>query len=550
MRIRKIFWLLFAPVLLVSCWDADDYKNFGMEPTPQSWVLPILNSTITFEDVVERSGSNTLVEEDPSTGVFFMAFRDTLDFANATDQFQLMGATLPLTISEPLVPGFGQVNIGQDVTQVYQIVAGAEIKLIDFLSGTMTLQMQNNYHHRVYGTLTITSLEANEMAYTIDFDLPVFSSSLNDTRPLNDYTLLLHDEVGDTYNTFMVTLNLSIDENLSAPDYSGNLSVNFNFENPDFELIQGMVNQTLSISDQTYEISAFNSTILAEQHFADPYFNFTVENSYGVPIGFTFTSFEVINNNNDVFTIANDGMPGPGDINLSGVNEVAFLQNPAETIAITELKLTKDNSNIEYAFDNAPNKLNFGTDFTLGDASHDRFIKRDSKVSFISDMVLPLHGWAKTHEIGDTIMDMEWPDIKNDYELIKDDYTVTLKFKVTNELPLEIFLQMETLIEVEGVLVPDYFFFVNKDTGLPEEAELAKSATLDANGVSVSSTTAYTTTTLTREEYEQIADSEHLVLKYRFVTGGGGQTNVKILSTNHLQVQMSMLVSGIIEVEF
>ncbi len=550
MRIKKIFWLLFAPVLLVSCWDADDYKDFGMEPTSQSWALPVLNSTITFKDIVERGGSNSLVEEDPPSGVFFMAFRDTLDFANATDQFQLNGATFPFTISEPLAPGFVEISIQKDLTQAYQILPGAEIKLIDFLSGTMSLEMQNNYHHEVYGTLTITSFKANEEPYIRNFDLQAFSSSFSDTRPMDNYTLLLHDEVGNTYNTFMVTLNLTIKENTSAPTYSGDLAININFDNPDFELIQGKVNETLSISDQTYQISAFNSTVFAEQHFAQPYFKFKIENSYGLPVGLAFTRFEVCNIDNDVYQIVNEGILGQEDINLSGVNVINFLEDPSETVAITELELTKDNSNIEDAFDNAPNRLNFGTDFTLGDASHERFIKRNSKVSFVSDMVLPLYGWAKTHEIGDTIKDVEWPDIKNDYDFINDNYSVTLKFKVTNELPLDIFLQLETLTEVEGVLVPDYSFFINKDTGLPEEAELAKSATLDVNGISVSPTTAYTTITLTKEEYEQIVDSDHLVLKYRLVTGGGGQTDVKILSTNHIQVEMSILVSGTIEVEF
>lgn len=547
MRIKKIFWLLFAPVLLVSCWDADDYKDFGMEPTSQSWALPVLNSTITFKDIVERGGSNSLVEEDPPSGVFFMAFRDTLDFANATDQFQLKGATFPFTISEPLAPNFDKVTIQKDLTQTYQIVTGAEIKLIDFLSGTMSLEMQNNYHHKVSGTLTITSFKANEEPYIRNFDLQAFSSSFSDTRPMDNYTLLLHDEVGNTYNTFMVTLELTIEENTSAPNYSGDLAININFDNPDFELIQGKVNETLSISDQTYQISAFNSTVFADQHFAQPQINFNIENSYGLPIGINFTRFEVCSNNNVPFEILNEGVLGPGDLYLSGVNVIYFLQDPSEDVAITELELTKDNSNIENAFDDAPSKLNFGADFTLGDASHDRFIRRNSKVSFISELLLPLYGWAKTHQIGDTIMDMEWPDIKSDYDFINDDYSITLKFKVTNELPLDIFLQMEMLKDVGGVLQPNYYFFVNEQTGQPEEAELAKSAILNADGESVNSTTAYTTIILTKQEYEQIVDSDHLVLLYRLVTGGGDETNVKILSTNHLQVQMSMLVSGTIE---
>ncbi|HCY00472.1 MAG TPA: hypothetical protein DG754_10065, partial [Bacteroidales bacterium] len=368
MRIKKIFWLLFASVLLVSCWDADDYKDFGMEPTSQSWALPVLNSTITFKDIVERGGSNSLVEEDPPSGVFFMAFRDTLDFTKATEEFQLVGTTFPLTISEPLAPGFGEISIQKDLTQAYQIVTGAEIRLIDFISGTMSLEMQNNYHHRVYGTLTITSLKTDEMAYTRNFDLQVFSSNISDTRPLDNYTLLLHDEGGDTYNTFMVTLDLTIKENLSSSNYSGNLDLNINFNDPDYELIQGKVNETLSISDQTYQISAFNSTVFADQHFAQPQINFKFENSYGLPIGIDFTRFEVCSNNNVPFEISNEGMLGSGDLDLSGINMINFLQDYSEDVAITELELTKDNSNIENAFDDAPSKLNFGADFTLGDA--------------------------------------------------------------------------------------------------------------------------------------------------------------------------------------
>ncbi|MDD2198035.1 MAG: hypothetical protein PHE03_11810 [Bacteroidales bacterium] len=550
MKIKKMFWLLFLPILLVSCWDVDDYKDFGIEPTAQSWVLPVLNSTITFKEVVERSGSNTVVEEDPSTGVFFMAFRDTLNFASATDQFQLMGATFPFTVNQSLVSGFGQINVQEDLTQAYQIINGAEIKLIDFLSGSMILEMQNNYHHKVSGTLTITSLEKNQEVYTKDFNLQAFSSSLSDTRPLDDYTLLLYDEIGDAYNTFMVTLNISIDENVSAPDYSGNLSINIGFDNPDYELIQGKVNETLSITDQTYQLSAFNSTFFAEQHFAEPYFSFTVENSYGLPVGFTFTSFEACTINNDVFPIVNEGASGPGGLDLSGVNNIEFLQSPSEAVAKTELELNKDNSNIENAFDNAPNRLNFGLDFILGDASHERFIKRNSEVTFISDMVLPLYGWAKTHEIRDTIMDIAWFDINTDIDFLNiDDFTVTLKFKTTNEMPLDVYLQMLTLKDVEGDLIPDYYFFVDKETGLPENEKLAKSAILDANGISVDSNVEYLSITLTQEEYEQIVDSDHLILQYRLVTGGG-QADVKILSTNRLQLQMSMIVSGTVQVEF
>ena len=546
MRNKKLLWILAIPLLLVSCWNPKDFEKFAIDPIPQSWVLPVLKSTITFKEMVERSSANTIVEEGPG-GVYFMAFRDTMDIAGALDEFQLTGANFNFSLNYPLASGFGQVTSEQDFNQTYEIVSGSEIKLIDLLTGTMNLSMVNNYHHRVLGTFTIYSLENNQVVYSRVFNLATFSSSVNDIVSLNDYTLSLFDADADSYNTFMVGISFTFQENISAPTYDGSLEIGISFTNPDFEMIVGKFNKQVSIPDQAYSIGAFNSTIFAEQHFAEPYFDFYIQNSYGVPIGFTFIDFTASNNSGDELLIVNTGVPGPDDINLSGVNPVGFPLSPSLPPVLTKLSLNHTNSNIDDIFDIAPNKLNFGADFFIGDDSHERFIRRDSRINFISDLSIPLYGWAVTHELHDTIMDMPWPDIKNEFDFLKDDYIVTLKFKVNNEIPLNMRFQLVTLVDTEDGIVRDYYLF--NDESDPEGAVfLTESADINpTTGHSIGSRSSYLTLRLTKDEYDQVYGSDHLLIMYWLSTGGAISQDVKVLSTNKLAIQISLLVSGTLE---
>lgn len=546
MRNKKIMWILIIPLLLVSCWNPKDFEKFAIDPISQSWVIPVVNSTITFKEIVERSSANTIVEEGPG-GVFYMAFRDTLNLAGALDEFQLTGANFNFALNYPLASGFGQVSGEQDFNQSYEIVCGSEIKLIDFRTGTMNLTMVNNYHHMVLGTITIYSLENDQVVYSRVFNLATISSSFEVDVALNDYTLNLFDEDANTYNTLMMGISFTFQENPSAPNNDGSLDIGLSFSNPDFEMIVGKFSKPVNVPDQIYSIGAFNSTIFAEQHFAEPYFDFYIQNSYGVPIGFTFNNFTASNNSGDELLIENVGTPGDGDINLSGVNLVGFPLTPTLPPVLTKLSLNHTNSNIGDIFDIAPNKLNFGADFFIGDDNHDRFIKRDSRINFISDLVIPLYGWAVTHELHDTIMDMPWPDIKNEFEFLKDDYVVTLKFKVNNELPLNMRFQLVTLNNTDDGVERDYRFFNNESD--PEGAVfLTQSADINpSTGHSIGSVSSYLTVRLTKDEYEQIYESDHLLIMYWLSTGGPNFQDVKVLSTNKLSIQISLIVSGTLE---
>lgn len=557
---RKILWLLLAPTLLVSCWDYNDYLDINtivVEPIHQTWVLPLVNSTVTFREVLESAQSNTIVDIDESTGVFYMAFRDTLAFASAEEEFYLHGTQFPGNIAVPLVSGFGQIEFEQKYTQNYTIVDDAEIKRIDFSSGSFFLEMKNNYNHTLKGVLTIKSLSNDEGTYTRNFNLQPFSST-ESSRDLNNFSLDLFDTETGTYNSFVYEIEMTIEENLLAGSYDGGLDLMLAFNSPDFELIQGKIDKTVNLPQQQFSIGVFSTTTFANQHFAQPYFGLTVYNGYGVPIGINFSEFAFYNEvTNELFNVQNIGVMGPGDLDVMGTNQINYVEVPSDHTATTLLEMHENNSNLADAFDNAPNFLRIEAALNLGDDSHERFIRRSSDVSFITDMVLPIIGWAETHEITDTLsFGGEGEDSESLLNFgdnlpftIGDDLSATLKFKLTNELPLDIYLQIESLIDVEGVLTPDYYFFVDEQTGNPEPKLLAKSATLNSEGVAVDPQGTSLLVEVDRETYDRLNTAEHILLKYRLVTGGGGQTDVKVLATNTLKVQLSLIVSGTIQVD-
>lgn len=547
----KCLWLPLLALSMTACWDPSDYKNIYIEPVHQSWVFPVVNSSITFKEIVERSGTNTTVETDPATGVFIIVSTDTLHIGEASDQFQLTGSSFNYNLAAPggLIPGFGTFQASESINRAYEISAGQEIKTIYCESGEMVLDIVNNYYHPVTGMITVKSLKNNaNQAYSRNFYLGGMGSNSTDNRPLNGYTIDLYNPSDQTYNIFMIQVDFTITENTSAPTYDGSLNINISFNNPGYELMTGKFNKSFSIADQFFFFSVFNSTIMAEQYFANPSLGLDFDNSYGVPLTLGFHKFETTNNQNEVIPLYNIGTLGPNDLNLSGTNIIPHMSNPNDSPAKTSFILNASNSNIDQVFKKAPNRFIFGPDFTIGDQTnnHNYFIKRNSNISFISNFNIPLNGWATTHLLGDTLMDVQWPKL-SDNAWLTEDFRVTIQFRITNSLPLNIRFKAVCLNENNGVFEEGYNLVFNEEVDpIDGTVPFVYSANVNSDGIAVDPQTSSLSINLTKDEYDQIVSSPHLLFFYRLTTGGELEQSIKVLSTNAMNVQMILHFSGTI----
>ncbi|MFP4555940.1 MAG: hypothetical protein ACLFNU_03620 [Bacteroidales bacterium] len=547
MRSRKLLLLLILPFLTVSCWDVNDYDDFGVEPFEQSWVFPIMNSEISFKEMVERSGENTTVEEnDDVTGhpnLYYMAIRDTVDAGFANNQFSLTDLGFNYNVTLDKANPSKSFPVEFEYSDTYDVVEGQEVDHVVFYDGDIQLEITNNFNHTIDLTVNIKSLKEDGNSLTIQRENFTAGSSIYESHSLDEnWELDLHD--GENYNTFVVTFTINSSESIGS--FTGNLTASMQFNTLDYEEIWGKFNKDFNVPDQVFTLSAFNSTVLAEQYFANPVFTLNFDNSYGIPLSINFPTFEASNNQGDVEPILNDPdyVLGENDLNLSDYNIIDRVEAPDEPAVKTSLTLNSTNSNVDDIFRIAPNKIAFGVDFSIGDDTdnHDYFISRSSSVCLATDIVVPLDGWAVTHLLADTIMDVPWPDIAGDIEYLEDDYEATLKFKMTNELPLNMRFSVITL--AEETLQPVDTLQFNSEMYDDGTFDLVVGADVDADGVLVEPSVSYLTITLTPEEFDRLKASPHIILNYRLFTheqvGSEDPEPVKILSTNNLRTQLSV----------
>ncbi len=558
MRSRKLLLLLILPFLMVSCWDMNDYDEFGVEPFEQSWVFPIMNSEISFKEMVERSGTNSTVEEDDEvTGhpnLFYMAIRDTVDAGFANNQFSLNSLGFNYNVTLAKLGASKSFPVEMEYSETYDVVSGQEVDHVIFYDGSLQIEVINDFNHAIDLEVNIESLLEDGVSYSIVRNNFMPGSSIYESHALNDtWNLDLYDNVNDLYNTFRVSFTINSSEPIAT--FTGNLRASMQFNNLQFEQIWGKFNKDFNVPDQVFTLSAFNSTILAEQYFANPSFTLHFDNSYGIPLSLKFPVFEASNNQGDVEPVQNDPdyVLGENDLNLSDYNIIDRVSAPGDPDVKTSLVLNSTNSNVDDIFRIAPNKIAFGVDFSIGDGTdnHDYFITRSSSVSLVTDIVIPLDGWAVTHLLADTLMDVPWPDLSQDIEYIGDDYEATLKFKMTNELPLNMRFSVITL--AEETLQPVDTLKFNSDMYDDGTYDLVIGADVNDDGVLVEPSVSYLTITLTPDEFDKLKQSPHIILNYKLFTheeaASGDPEPVKILSTNNLRAQLSVGIKATVNLD-
>jgi hypothetical protein len=536
---------MLMALVFTSCYDFDDFEGIQVKPVKQTWAFPILNSTITFKELVERSETNTSVGVLPGTTLYYMSFRDTLEFSKASEQYSLSSQLFSSSIGvpgglPPVFPTGAQVSHSETVNQTFSAIPGVELKSVDYSAGTVSFRLQNNFQHAIAGQLIITSLEnSSGTPVSIPFNLGGIGSNLSDTRPLEPLLLNLHNLGAGTYNSFRFSVNFTITSS-GNPNLSGSLGVEIEFNSPDYFAFTGKVNSQVPSGEHEYPIAVFNSTVLATQHFAQPSINYTILNGYGIPVSIGFSRFEAKNNAGSIIPVVNEGVLTSTDLNLSGENVLNYITDVNQNYASTLLSLNYQNSNIEDIFDIAPNRILYESSVTLGDntGNHDFFVKKSSAISFLSDITVPLTGWATTHLLSDTLTGIEFPEVGSMGVVDSIDYSVTLKFKFTNELPLSMEFQVHFLDD-NDVLVEQLF-----PNG---EQQLVESAPVNSSGESTGSTSKYSLVEMDREKYERLLTSTKMILFYRMSTGGTTQQSIRVLSTNKVRVQMSAIISATID---
>jgi len=551
MRRTKLIIPLVGMLTMVGCYDFSNFDNIKVEPFSPRVVFPLVNSSVTFDEVLEQADSSSLIYTKPGDNKYYVSFRDTIALYDALSNYSIPDFTFSDAYSvdasevPPLPVPTGQTLTlpSKSLSQTYAPIADGEIKSVKLSAGTLSIRIVNNFQNSISGTLVINSL-LDETGNPLTFNIPETfpSQEYNDNAQLANGTVYL--QVGSSYNTFQITADLTV-HSLGKPiSTNDNAAIEVSINGLDFEYIQGKINSNLPLDDINLDLGTFENSYDADFYISEPKLTMIFENSFGIPIAFNIINFDGTNTNtNEQVSMVNEGTPPANSLLLTGSNAIDFVTNILSADPVHDsLYLDQDNSNLEDFLNIAPNRILIKPTVTLGDATdnHDFFIRKSSELNLINEIEIPLAGRINNLVVSDTI-DVEIPDIENDLNIASDNNLhIKLKFKFENGIPLDIYFQ--------GVFLDDNNTELANLYDNTNEQLIIKSSTINpATGRTQSPSIQYSSIEFDNVKYEKIKNATKMIMRYRIESGGGIGQNVVIESTNSITAHLSFDFEGTVK---
>ncbi|MEW5845757.1 MAG: hypothetical protein AB1777_05755 [Bacteroidota bacterium] len=539
--------------LLGGCYDFSQFDNIKVEPISPKMVVPVVNSTISFNDIVEREDANTIIFTKPGDTRFFIAFRDTLDLFDAATRYAFPDFNFSKVYSldagevpgAPLPGGQTLGPISKEFSETYNNISGAEVKTVKLSAGMLNITIVNHFQNSISAVIKFPSVldqQGDTLVFVMNETLPS-QSYINQISSLSNYTLNLVN--GSLYNTFRVKVELtihSLGNPITVSDYA---DVQVLLTGLDFDYLNGKLNENVALNDINLNLDAFSSTFDADFFLSEPKLTMKFENTFGIPLGFNILNFDATNTNtSQQLSLMNEGTPPAGSLLLSQTNSINYQAALTEQQPALDSKYVDHlNSNLEDLLAIAPDEILIRPSVVVGDATnnHDYFVRKTSTLKMINEIEFPLAGWVDNLLIRDTL-EIELPDLEKDLKLVNDNaLKIRLKFKFINGIPLNIYFQ--------GLFYDDSNTLLTKLYDNASELLLIKSSEVNpTTGKTSSPTTHYAFIDITKSKYDLMKNATKMVIEARMQTGGSTHQNVVVESTNTLQAMFSLELEGNVDI--
>ncbi|HBI81900.1 MAG TPA: hypothetical protein DDY04_08180 [Bacteroidales bacterium] len=544
--------LVAGLVMLGGCYDFSQFDNIKVEPTSPQMVVPAVNSTISFSDVVEGEDANTIIFTKPGDTRFFIAFRDTLDLFDAATRYsfpdfnfskvyQLDASEVPGGI---LPSGDSLGPITKELSETYNSIAGAEVKTVKLTAGSLNISVVNHFQNDIKAEIKFPSVldaQGDTLVFIMDRTLPS-QTYTNQISSLANYTLNLTD--GTLYNTFRVEVKLtihSLGNPITTTDYA---DIQLSLSGLDFEYIVGKLNETFPLNDIKLNLDAFSSAFEADFSLAEPKLTMKFENAFGIPLGFDINTFKSTNSNTgQQVNLVNEGVPPAGSLLVTQTNGIDYQASlTQQQPQYDSMYVDHQNSNLEDFLAIAPDSILVQSSLVVGDASdnHNYFVKKSSTLKMINEIEFPLVGWIENLVIRDTV-EVDLPNLEEDLNLVNDNsLKIRLKLKLINSIPLNVYFQ--------GLFYDDADTLLTQLYDDASELLLVKSSQINpTTGKTSAPTTHYAYIDIDKSKYDMMEIATKMVLEVRMQTGGSTQQNVVVESTNTLQAMLSVELEGTVD---
>jgi hypothetical protein len=278
----------------------------------------------------------------------------------------------------------------------------ASISTILLESGSLEIDLSTNLKHDVEFQLTFPSIKINGTPVT----KTITSNYLGSTPHGSTATVSLNNALVDltdnntTTNTLKVTAILKIVG--TGNQILGNETINLDLKlkNLAYENVTGYFGQeTLSTALDSVLIRIFNSTTAGTFQLTNPKLNFSVINSFGIPLELSINNLKTINViTNQITPISNS--------NLNAIAISAPLNVGDSTVTNLPQINNSNTTNFNSLINNTPKYLTYSAGVItnpIGQTGTLNHISKNSQLKLKANFELPLEGFAYDFEIKDTL---------------------------------------------------------------------------------------------------------------------------------------------------
>ena len=515
-----------------------DKLSTEIEITP-SIAAPVAYGNFSVQDILEVMNDSAGLISVGDNDLIYLSYADTAFSMFAEELIEVPDHITSETYIQADVetPGWNLLPVGDSLTfrkvdrLAFAIEPGDRIDSIMIKAGSMNLHAFSEFHHR--GRLNISSSDIiNTAGDTLDLVFTISDDSGNfeefSDYDMAGYKLLMKNVEGDAVATINYNLTLIKSAAVISPDEEAGAI--FTFNDLKYNAVFGIIApREITDVEESVDIEFFSGLDeVPDIYFADPQFNITVHNSFGIPFEMEIKKFSARSYPDGTYTdlyFKNDTM-NPYFVYAPTVDQIG------QTVT-TWRPYNVETTNIDELLSSTPDKIDMSFTASSGNPpgfTGQNFLLDTSKMVLEAEIILPI--WFRTsgYTLRDTL-DIALDSILADISFIE---SLGFRLTTTNEWPLELSAQIYFLDQAEEIL--DSLF--QERMALIDAAPVTPDGALDKTNLEPY----VIDVQVSNDDLQNIEGASQMMLVVRVVTAENldPPVPVKLLSSYMLDYQLSV----------
>jgi hypothetical protein len=529
----KITVLFCLFVFMQGCMK-DDFSKISAGSWGPDIAVPVINEKFVITDFL-KGKTNEYVKEDSATHFLTVKYNGTPFSQNANTVLRVDSQTASFGIKMPAgLSAFSGFKVPKDtvITDTSTNISkftnanNVQIETLRIRSGSLQISLVSQFKFSgevafTFPTFKDGTLKNILVVVPFTYVPGVSPTTANSSADLMN-AIADMSYGGTTYNTLPISYKITARlKNGDLFDGSQKITVNLLMDRVIFSYIDGYFGSLPLDMHESFPIGLFNYIKSGSLNLKAPKADFTINNSYGLPIDMLFTKLQVQTKNND-------SVPFKG----SQINDTIHFLNPSLSevgqVKSTLISINPSTSNIATVISKSPVKFEYVGKVTSnpkGKTTTKNFITDSSKASVDVNISIPLWGTASDFTTLDTFpLKMPAANILE---------SMTIKINTENGFPLDVDLQLFFADSLNHIT----------DTLMFNNNRFLRSGVIDTDGNVISPTFTTITADIDKSRFPRISKARKILLVgvlNTTINADKTQPVIRVSSKNYLGVKLGV----------